>query len=176
MRVLKCIVVLCLGVCSSSGADALAGDIASATCSARIVSGITGTKDTDNATGGNLVFGVVQSGQESGSVVIHPSTQMRSHTGGVLLVPSVAGPATFSIEGDPNAFFSISLPDDGMVALVSGEHSMPVNHFISSLTPTSAKLDAEGHATVNVGGELEIDSNQPAGDYAGTFNVAIAYQ
>lgn len=120
-----------------------------------------------------LAFGKFVAGA-GGSVIVSPAGA-RSASGGVVLVPSSSGSAAqFSVSGDANATYTISLPADGTVSLASGANSMAVNTFTSSPSPTGT-LSAGGAQTLSVGATLSVGSNQAIGSYSGTFDVTVNY-
>lgn len=120
-----------------------------------------------------LAFGRFAAGS-GGTITVGPSGA-RSAGGGVVLVSSGAGTAAqFSVSGDANATYAISLPADGAVSLASGANSMAVNTFTSSPSPTGT-LSAGGTQTLSVGATLTVGGNQPVGTYSGTFDVTVNY-
>lgn len=120
-----------------------------------------------------LAFGSLVAGS-GGSVTVSPAS-VRSASGGVVLVPSGPGAAAqFSVTGDPNATYAISLPGNGVVSLTSGSNTMAVNNFTSSPNLTGA-LSVGGSQTLMVGATLSVGSNQAPGSYSGTFDVTVNY-
>jgi len=116
----------------------------------------------------DLTFGKFVAGS-GGSVVISPAG-VRSATGGVVLVPSGAGAAAqFSVSktGGNTKTYTITLPADGVVSLVSGANSTAVNTFTSS---PSANITLAGttEQTIFVGATLTVGSNQPSGSRSGS--------
>ncbi len=120
-----------------------------------------------------LAFGKFVAGS-AGTVTVSPAG-VRSASGGVVLVPSGAGAAAqFSVTGDPNLTYAITLPGDGAVSLTSGANSMAVTTFTSSPSPTGT-LGAGGTQTLLVGATLSVGSNQATGNYSGAFDVTVNY-
>lgn len=121
-----------------------------------------------------LGFGKFAAGS-GGSVTISPSGA-RSATGGVALLSSSGGAAAqFTVSGDPNFTYAISLPANGTVALTSGGgQTMPLNSFSSSPGPTG-QLSVLGKQTISVGATLNVGSNQATGSYSGAFDVMVDY-
>ena len=121
-----------------------------------------------------LAFGslVANSG---GSVTVTANPVGRSAAGGVFLLPSGNwSAASFSVTGDPNATYAISLPANGMVALTSGANTMAINDFTSSPALTG-QLTGGGSQTLMVGATLSVSGNQPTGSYSGSFTVTVNY-
>ena len=122
-----------------------------------------------------LAFGKFVAGS-GGSVIINASGA-RSATGGVFLVPSGGGAvAQFSVTGNPNAAYAITLPADGVVTLTiaGGGSAMAVNSFVSN--PASAgTLGGGGAQTLKAGAALTVGAGQAAGNYSGTFEVIVVY-
>lgn len=118
-----------------------------------------------------LAFGKFAAGS-GGSVTVTPGGA-RSASGGVVLLASGGGTAAqFSVTGDANATYTITLPD--AVTLASGGNSMAVNTFVSS-PANPGTLSGSGTQTLNVGATLTVGANQPAGDYTGSFAVTVNY-
>lgn len=124
-----------------------------------------------------LAFGSFAAGS-GGSVTVSPAG-VRSAGGGVVLLSAGAGAAAqFSVTGDPNLTYSITLPANGVVSLTSGGNSMAINNFTSNPVATSAStglLSAGGSQTLSVGATLSVGSNQPSGNYSGSFDVIVNY-
>ncbi len=144
---------------------------------ATILTAVSTSKNTDTSTAGDLAFGVIVPGESSGTVTISPSpTSARTHDGGVELVASISGAASFNISGAANTPYTVTLPDIDTIKISSGSNTMMVHSFTVSSTSGSLKLGSDGQGTFNVGGKLEVGEKQPAGNYIGTFEVTVAYQ
>lgn len=139
----------------------------SATSSARIVQPLEIVKQAD------LSFGNMASGIPAGKVSI-ATNGARTATGGITLISagSVSSAASFDIQGYPDAAFSIVLPNS--ISIQSGNKSMVVKDFVSSLGSASS-LDGQGSATLNIGASLTVSAKQSQGLYSGTFDVVVAY-
>ncbi|MEM1390554.1 MAG: DUF4402 domain-containing protein [Pseudomonadota bacterium] len=79
--------------------------------------------------------------------------------------------ARFGVTGEENRFFVVSIPNAMTVA--NGTDTMAIENMISSVP---VGFLANGYDEFCVGGELVVNANQPSGDYAGTYNVAVEYQ
>lgn len=121
-----------------------------------------------------LGFGKFAAGS-GGSVTVSPSGA-RSATGGVVLLSSSGGAAAqFTVSGDPNFTYAISLPaNDTVVLTKSGGQTMSLNNFSSSPSP-AGQLSVLGKQTVSVGATLSVGSNQATGAYSGAFDVMVDY-
>ncbi len=147
-----------------------------ATATATIMPVISGTKNTETPTGGDLAFGIIIPSESSGTVTITPLTSSRSYSGGVQLVSSVYGAASFNVTGAANSAYTVILPDNGAITISNSSSTMVVNSFTVSPASNTLKLNSEGLSAFNIGGKLEVSANQPPGNYTGTFEVNIAYQ
>ncbi len=120
-----------------------------------------------------LAFGKFAAGS-GGSVTISPNGA-RSASGGVALVSSGGGAAAqFSVSGDANLTYAITLPANGTVALANGTQTMAVNNFSSSPSGTG-QLGSTGSQTLTVGATLGVGANQVTGSYSGSFDVFVDY-
>jgi hypothetical protein len=122
-----------------------------------------------------IAFGAFAAGS-GGSVVITPAGT-RSATGGVVLISSSTGAAAqFTVSGDPDFTYGITLPADGTVTLSGGVgHSMNVTGFTSN-PALSGQLSGGGSQQLSVGATLNVGNNQPAGGYSGSFMVIVDYE
>ena len=110
-----------------------------------------------------------------GTVTVSP-VGVRSAAGAVVLISAGDGEAAqFTISGDPEFAYSISLPSDGSVALSDGKgHSMDINGFTSH-PALSGQLNAGGSQALAIGATLHVGSKQPAGNYSGSFFITVNY-
>lgn len=130
-----------------------------------------------NSGSSRLNFGTISRSSTSGTVTV-PVTGDRTSTGGVgVLVSSSFSRAAFTVTGENNSSFNISLPANGSISLtrVGNSDHMPVNDFQSSVGTTSV-LSGTGTASFEVGATLTVSGDQAAGDYTGSFPITVAYQ
>lgn len=123
----------------------------------------------------NLDFGTISRSSASGSVTV-TADGLRSSSGGVsILTSSLFSAAPFSVSGENNSSFNITLPDNDDVKMIrtGGTEEMEVTNFTHN---SGLVLSGSGTATFSVGATLNLDADQVAGDYTGSFNVTIAYQ
>lgn len=123
----------------------------------------------------NLNFGTISRSSVAGTVIITADGQ-RSSTGGVsILTSSLFTAAPFAVSGENSAGFNLTLPDNDDVKMTrtGGTEEMEVTNFTHN---SGLVLSSSGAATFSVGATLNLDADQVAGDYTGSFNVTIAYQ
>lgn len=121
-----------------------------------------------------LSFGRFAAGM-GGSITISPSGA-RSASGSVVLISSAVGAAAqFTVSGDANLIYSITLPPNGAAALkTSSGQTMSLTNFTSSPSGTG-QLSGQGRQAVSVGATLNVGAQQPAGAYTGVFDVTVDY-
>ena len=141
--------------------------IATATATANITNTI--TVRTING----IFFGDISSSAEAGTLILSAGG-VRVTTGGVNVNRAIAGrPATFDIQGDPNATYSVTFP--AAVIMTNGSpNSMVIDKFTSS-PDTTGVIDASGQQTLYVGATLNVNSNQAFGSYSGELTVTVDY-
>ncbi len=146
------------------GSTAFAASV-NASATVVIIAPITLTKTAD------LNFGTVAPTTSAGTVVMSPSG-VRTGTNVILSTLGAGNAAGFTVTGNPNSTFSVTLPTS--ISLTGAGPSMTVNNFTSSLT-TSPALSSSGSSTFKVGGTLAVRANQSVGTYTGTFTVTVNY-
>jgi hypothetical protein len=156
------------GLTTSASAQ-LSSATTGANAAATIVTAISLTKTAD------MNFSDVVTGATSGTVELTASASpSRSALGGTRLGNSTGiSSATFTVAGDPEATYSISLPVVES-ELISGIHLMTVDSFSSSPIG-SGLLSESGFQTLYVGATLNVGASQANGSYTGTFEVTVAY-
>jgi hypothetical protein len=128
-----------------------------------------------------LAFGDIFANATGGNVVLDPTTDARTPSGGLFLgTASPFNSAAITVCGKRNASFSVTLPAN--TTLTGPGAAMTVSAFTAAtgatiLTPALSKLPNSAGATlpIKVGGTLAVGANQVDGDYAGTFNVIVTY-
>lgn len=148
----------------------LNGYAASATAngSAEVITPIAISKTAD------LDFGSFAAG--TGGTVVISTAGARSATGAVVLSALDAGnAASFSVSGQANATYAITLPTSATIThTVDSTKTMSIGTFTSNPSGTGT-LSAGGAQTVTVGGTLTVGNAQTVGSYTGTFNVSVEY-
>lgn len=123
-------------------------------------------------TNSGLKFGRIVATNSSGTVTLTPAG-FRSASGGVVLGSGFgATPATFTVTGDPNTAYGITLP--GAISLTGGGGSMMVDTFTSSPSG-SGNLGTGGTQVLSVGATLHVGVAQRSTAYSGTCDVSVAY-
>lgn len=128
----------------------------------------------ENAGSSSLNFGTVSRSSSSGTVVMDTDGD-RTVTGGVTVLASPSGTtAQFTVSGENDVAFNISLPADNAIKLLrtGGSEQMEITGFGHNSTLV---LSATGAASFAVGATLNVDADQVAGDYHTTFAVTVAY-
>jgi len=124
-------------------------------------------------TNSGLKFGQIVATASPGTVMVTPAG-FRSASGGVALGSSFGvAPASFTVTGDANASYSITLP--GSVSLSGGTGSMMVDTFTSSPNG-SGNLGAGGTQILSMGATLHVGAGQHSTSYSGFCAVDIAYE
>lgn len=127
----------------------------------------------------DLRFGNMMSPPAAGTVVVASDGTVTTAAGmvGADTVPQPVegrGPARFLIDGANSRFFIVQLPN--RITLTSATSSMEARTFTSNTRPGRNTIDASGRFTLDVGATLQVNANQAAGSYAGTFEVSVIYQ
>lgn len=164
-KILAFLVVL---VAFSAGVFAQSTDTEQTTATATIVGPLALTKLSD------MNFGTIAVTGTAGTVVLGTDNS-RTATGPSLVPPAAGVAASFTVSGQPNQTFAITLPANGTVTLINGANSMAVNTFVHSIAGTPA-LDGTGAAAFTVGATLSVAANQAAGVYnSANFPVTVSY-
>ena len=120
-----------------------------------------------------IVFGDISVSSIPGTVTIGTDSS-RVATGGVTINTNTSGtPALYKVSGDPNAFYSVTLPTTVTLTSAAGD-SMVVNNF-TSIPNSRGQLDAGGSQDMNIGATLNVGSFQPLGAYRGIMSTVVDY-
>ena len=141
--------------------------VSTATITANIV------KPVSLNTQSGLKFADVSSKNSAGTVILSPNGSRIATGGADIKSGETSEPATFKVQGEPNAVYTINLPVSTVLTNPSGG-TMVVNKF-TSLPATSGLIDANGQQILTVGATLNVGGNQAYGSYAGTMVVTIQY-
>lgn len=126
----------------------------------------------------DLQFGSVAAGASTGSVTV-AANSTRTSSGTVALVSQGNTPAaaSYGVNGEPNYTFNLTVPATDVTITNTtgiGGETMTVNTFTSDIA-SNHTLSNGGTAAFHVGATLHVSGAQVPGDYAGNFDVTIAY-
>lgn len=160
--------MLCMAAGSAYGQGQTDADNAAA--SATVISPIEIAKNTD------LNFGNIAVGATNGTVE-YQTSGTRVPQGGITLPATSGSPslATFTVTGQGNYTFAITLPTTAHTIQSPGNNTMTVTAFTSD-PPTTGTL-VSGTKVVTVGATLNATANQPVGVYSSVnpFEVKVEY-
>mgnify|MGYP002650007186 CR=1 FL=1 len=124
----------------------------------------------------DLDFGRLIAGATAGRAVVG-TNGTRTRTGGVTLAGGTVSAARFRAQSAPNQRFTIQLPTSPVtLTRAGGGATMTVSNFTRNPGGGGPRLNAAGIRDISVGARLNVAANQPAGSYAGTFNVTVNFQ
>lgn len=123
--------------------------------------------------GSGITFGALVVGAAGGSVRIDPRGGSTCDGAVHLRDAFLAGPARFTVRGEPRALFDVVLPES--LELQVGGHGVTLERITSDVGYVGT-LDAAGHAEIAIGATLRVPSRTPAGSYSGTLTVILAYE
>jgi spore coat protein U-like protein len=118
-----------------------------------------------------LNFGTILPYGSAGSVFVYSNGTYATSNAFISNATGIAASA-WAVTGVPGAPYAVTLPNS--VTITNGTETMTVNSFSRS-GGGQLNLDAAGNGTFTVGARLNVGANQPAGTYAGTFNVTVNY-
>lgn len=112
----------------------------------------------------------------SGGTVTLSTAGARTASGGVALLSSGTGSAAqFTVSGEANMAYSLTLPSNGAVNLKNPSNQvMALNNFTSNPSGTG-QLSGAGKQPVTVGATLSVGGSQAPGAYTGTFDLIVDY-
>jgi hypothetical protein len=147
--------------------DGMAQATANFTASVTIIQPI-GITNTANMNFANL------DARSGGAVVLGPDSTQISQGRVELTGANTVSAATFELTGQAGYTYSITLPTSYQV-LTNGIDDIIIRDFTSSLKDEGALAD--GSQTLRVGASLDINPNQPPGNYTspGGFNITVNY-
>ena len=124
-----------------------------------------------HVTNAALNFGSFTAGA-GGTVAINPAGAA-TFTGPTQVTGSAPTADGFTVAGDPNRSFSITL-GTGTITDAAGD-TMAFTTIVPS-NATSGTLNGTGTGAFTVGGTLTVASGQHTGSYAGSYPLTITYQ
>lgn len=154
-------------------------DNADATATAEILEALT----LDLQTGTSLDFGamVISAAPGVDSVVSIAADGTLDCSDVDVVCSGTTGVPTFDVGGTASKAVTVSLPTaDVDLTHTNGVNTVVLGSFVTDAADNAAgdpevSLDAAGDASFSVGGEITIESDDPAGIYTGTFNVSVEY-
>ena len=158
-------------VIASFGANAQQTSSATATASATIITPISIVKTVD------LNFGNVTVSASAGGTVVMAPAGTRTTTGSVSLPATTGSPtaASFTVSGQGNYTYSITLPSVATDIDDNASHTMQVDNFTSN--PATTGTLSSGTQTLTVGATLNVGAGQATGTYTSDvpFSVIVNY-
>jgi spore coat protein U-like protein len=121
-----------------------------------------------------LDFGTNVIGTTAGTVVINPTNDARTTTGGAAPAGGTPNAAKFITYGGPLQSVDVNRGPLPVLSRAGGGATINVTQLTLN-GPTSRFLSAAGLLDLRVGGTLAIGANQLAGDYSGTFQIIVTY-
>jgi Domain of unknown function (DUF4402) len=122
----------------------------------------------------DLDFATNISGTTAGTVVIDPTTDARSVTGGVVAAGGTPQAAQFYTYGGPLQTLQVFRGPLPILNRAGGGATMNVTGLTLN-GPTTRFLNAAGLLDLRVGGTLAVGANQMSGSYSGTFQIIVNY-
>jgi hypothetical protein len=122
----------------------------------------------------DLDFGSLIPSARAGTVIINPTTDARTATGGVTVAGGSPSAAKFVALGLLNIYSNVTLPTSITLARNGGGASMTVS-AITTNGPAARVFPGTSILDVRIGGTLNVAANQQAGDYSGQFSVTVVY-
>lgn len=124
--------------------------------------------------GTKLNFGMIAADATGGTVVLSPAN---SRSGDAKIVTaSITSVPDFNITGQDGYSYTVTLPADLEIKLVGPitSEAMNLTSFNSSLTDNKGIISGASNP-FSVGATLNVNNDQDAGTYNGTFDVTVAY-
>ena len=122
----------------------------------------------------DLEFGRLVSGTTAGTVVIDPSTDGRTTTGGVLAAGGTPLAAQFFTYATGNQTLQVTRGPLPVLNRAGGGDTMNVTQLTLN-GPVLRIIGAAGLLDLRVGGTLAVAANQIDGSYAGNFDITVTY-
>ena len=122
----------------------------------------------------DLDFATNISGATNGTIIIDPTTDARTTTGGVTAAGGTPQAAQFYTYGGPLQNVQVNRGPLPVLNRVGGGGTMNVTGLTLN-GPTLRFLNAAGLLDLRVGGTLNVTANKLAGDYSATFDIIVTY-
>ena len=164
-----------LGILSGSSLLASTSAFAQFTASGTVNSSAVLVRTLSVSSTTPLDFGTFAPGATPGTVVMS-AAGTRSATGGVTLVTSSAGsPSAISLTGTLSTTYTVSLPSSVLLTANTGNATMTLNSFTTTLTGLQGTLSTAGIGAFSIGGTLSVSGSQAIATYTGTFTFTLNY-
>lgn len=123
---------------------------------------------------GDLDFATNAAGATAGTVIIDPTNDVRTTTGGVVAAGGTPLAARFITYGGPLQTIQVNRGPLPVLTRVGGGATMNVTNLTLN-GPVNRFLTGAGLLDLRVGGTLAVSANQLAGTYSGTFQIIVTY-
>ena len=122
-------------------------------------------------------FGTMTVPTGATTVVLATAGTVSVGSGATILLAQapVSTAAAYEITGDLNATYAITIDASTIITNGTPAEDMTVSSFTCSYGGLTSSLDASGDDDFTIGATLTLGDAQPAGTYAGTFDVTVAY-
>lgn len=125
--------------------------------------------------GTKLNFGTITKNASENIVTVTPGNDRTASVANTLLISGPSSVPSFTIVGESDVNYTLTLPANGVVTLTGTGEPMPVSNFTSNIGVSGTKILTGGTQALTVGATLTVAPAQVAGLYTGTFNVTVAY-
>jgi hypothetical protein len=122
----------------------------------------------------DLEFGTLLAGTSSGTVVIDPTTDARTTTGGVTVAGGAPQAAQFLTYGTQGSILQVTRGALPVLTRAGGGATMSVTQLTLN-GPTLRIVNPAGVLDLRVGGTLAVAANQMDGSYSGNFDIIVTY-
>lgn len=127
----------------------------------------------DLTTNSNLGFGRIVATATAGTVTVSPLGGLTSSGGVVMGNAFGASAASYSVSGQPNAGYSITLPSS--CTLSGGGSSMTADGFLSNPASGQSLIGPGGTGSFSLGATLHVGASQRSAPYSGAYALTVAY-
>ena len=122
----------------------------------------------------DMDFGEAAPSTVATTIIVKPDGTIDPASTAIGTNAALVKPAQFSVSGLANQAYTVTLPDDVTVVLAGPGTSMPVTGFSHNATGTLSSAATQPDV-FGVGATLNINADQTAGSYSGSFNVTVSY-
>jgi Domain of unknown function (DUF4402) len=122
----------------------------------------------------DLEFGRLVSGTTAGTVVIDPTNDARTTTGGVVAAGGIPQAAQFYTYATGNQTLQVTRGPLPVLNRAGGGATMNVTQLTLN-GPVLRVIGTAGLLDLRVGGTLAVAANQMDGTYSGVFNITVTY-